>query len=221
MLKRSSPARVDACRAYGAEVILADDVHKAFEIVDKIAACEGRMFIHPFEGRDTALGTATLGLEFLEQVPHLDTVIVPVGGGGLAAGVAAAVKMLRPEAIVYGVEPFGADSMYRSFATGSPQGIATVTTIADSLGAPAARPYSFGLCHTYVDAVVRIDDEALKRAMRLLFEDAKLAVEPAGAAATAALCGPLAGRVKGRHVGLIVCGANIDAGTYCSYLAGG
>jgi len=95
-----------------------------------------------------------------------------------------------------------------------------VATIADSLGAPSAQPYSFGLCRDSIDEIVRVEDDELKRAMSLLFRDAKLAVEPAGAAATAALCGPLKDRLKGRNVGVIVCGANIDPATYWSYLNG-
>jgi len=220
MLQRSNPARVEACKHYGAEVIQVEDVHKAFDLVHEIERTEGRIFVHPYEGRGTAMGTATLGLEMIEQAPELDAVIVPIGGGGLAAGVSTAVKMLRPNAVVYGVEPFGADSMYRSFEKGSPQGIDKVATIADSLGAPSAQPYSFGLCRDSIDEIVRVEDDELKRAMGLLFRDAKLAVEPAGAAATAALCGPLKDRLKGRNVGVIVCGANIDPATYWSYLNG-
>jgi threonine dehydratase len=218
MLQRSNPARVAACKHYGAEVIQVEDVHKAFDLVHEIERTEGRIFVHPYEGRGTAMGTATLVVELIEQNPAIDTVIVPIGGGGLAAGVSTAVKMMRPNAVVYGVEPFGADSMYRSFEKGSPQGIDKVATIADSLGAPSAQPYSFGLCRDSIDEIVRVDDDELKRAMRLLFQDAKLAVEPAGAAATAALCGPLKDRLKGRNAGVIVCGANIDPATYWSYL---
>ncbi|HEY7508723.1 MAG TPA: pyridoxal-phosphate dependent enzyme, partial [Vicinamibacteria bacterium] len=171
------------------------------------------------EGPRTALGTATLGLELVEQVPDLEAVVVPIGGGGLCAGVAAAVKLLRPGCRVFGVEPEGADTMRRSFDAGSPQKIDAVRTIADSLGAPHAAPYSFGLCREYVDEVVLVDDDALRRAMLLLFWSAKLAVEPAGAAATAALAGPLRDRLAGRRVALIVCGANIDAPTFTRHLA--
>jgi threonine dehydratase len=109
--------------------------------------------------------------------------------------------------------------MRRSFAAGSPQAIDQVRTIADSLGAPYAAPYSFGLCRRYVDDLVLVDDDALRRAMRLLFASAKLAVEPAGAAATAALCGPLRDRLRGKRVGVIVCGANIDPATFSAHLA--
>jgi threonine dehydratase len=131
----------------------------------------------------------------------------------------AAIKQLRPSCRVYGVEPEGADTMRRSFAAGSPQAIDAVRTIADSLGAPYAAPYSFSLCRRYVDDLVIVSDDELRRAMRLLFTSAKLAVEPAGAAATAALVGPLRGRVEGRRVGLVVCGANIDPATFAAHLA--
>jgi len=218
MPKTASPFRVAKCRELGAEIELVEDVHIAFDRVKRIEREEGRTFVHPFEGPRTALGTATLGLELIEQVGDLDAVVVPIGGGGLCAGVAAAVKLARPQCKVYGVEPEGADSMRRSFEKGSPQSIEAVRTIADSLGAPHAAPYSFELCRRYVDDLVLVSDDALRRAMLLVFSSAKLAVEPAGAAATAALCGPLRERLAGRRVALIVCGANIDAATFARHL---
>lgn len=219
MPKNANPFRVQGCRELGAEVELVDDVHKAFARVKQIQETEGRSFVHPFEGEKTALGTATVGLELLEDVPDLDAVIVPIGGGGLIAGIAAAVKLLRPQTLVFGVEPEGADSMHKSFAAGQPQAIEAVRTIADSLGAPHAAPYSFALCRRYVDELVKVSDDQLRAAMDLLFRSAKLAVEPAGAAATAALCGPLRESLRGKRVGLIVCGANIDPETFATHLA--
>jgi threonine dehydratase len=218
MPRSASPFRVTRCRELGAEVELVEDVHRAFDRVRQIEREEGRTFVHPFEGPLTALGTATVGLEVTEQVEGLDAVIVPIGGGGLCAGVAAAVKLARPSCQVFGVEPTGADTMTRSLAAGTPQAIDAVRTIADSLGAPHAAPYSFDLCRRYVDEVVLVDDDQLRSAMLLLFVSAKLAVEPAGAAATAALCGPLRERLAGRRVALIVCGANIDPATFSRHL---
>lgn len=214
MPKSANPARVAICRDYGAETVLVDDVHLAFAEVERIQEEEGRVFVHPFEGRRTVLGTATVGLELMSQVDDLDAVIVPIGGGGLCAGVATAVKLIRPQCRVFGVEPEGADTMHRSFAAGKPVAIDRVRTIADSLGAPHAAPYSFSLCREHVDELVKIDDEAMRRAMGLLFRSMKLAVEPAGASATAALRGPLAERLRGRRVGLILCGTNIDFETF-------
>lgn len=214
MMKSANPFRVAQCRSYGAEIVFVDDVHTAFETVMEIEAEEGRTFVHPYEGRLTALGTATLGLELCRQVADIDAVIVPIGGGGLCAGVAAAVKLLQPNCRVFGVEPEGADTMHRSFAAGSPQGIDKVRTIADSLGAPHAEPYSFELCRQNVDELVLIDDDMMRRAMGFLFGEMKLGVEPAGASATAALIGPLREKLQGKRVGVIVCGANIDLETF-------
>lgn len=214
MPKTANPARVALCRAYGAEVVLADDVYAAFAEVERIQHDEGRGFIHPFEGETTVLGTATVGWELCNQVGNLDAVIVPIGGGGLIAGIACAVKQMQPQCKVFGVEPEGADSMSRSFAAGSPQKLERVDTIADSLAAPYALPYSFNVTRRFVDEIVTLPDAAMQRAMGLLFADMKLAVEPAGAAATAALCEPLRERLQGRRVGVIVCGSNIDLATF-------
>src|SRR5438105_4932072 len=171
---------------------------------------------------DAAVGADTqvlLRLELCTQARDLDAVGIPIGGGGLCAGVAAAVKQISPRTLVFGVEPEGADTMHRSFASGKPERIDKVRTIADSLGAPYAAPYSFDLCRRYVDDLVKISDDEIRAAMLLLFRSAKLAVEPAGAAATAALCGPLRERLLGKRVALIVCGANIDRETFCGHLA--
>jgi threonine dehydratase len=216
----ASPFRIAECRRYGGEVVLESDFHEAFKRVDEIRDREGRTLIHPFEGILTARGTGTLGLEFIEQVPDLDAVIIPIGGGGLAAGVSTAIRLAKPDCLIFGVEPFGADTMYRSFEKGSPQSIEKIETIADSLGAPYALPISYALCRASIDEIVRIRDEDMVAAMRFLLEHVRLAVEPAGAAATAALLGPLKERLGGRRVGLIVCGSNIDAATYSRLIGG-
>lgn len=214
MIKSASPIRIEACRELGAEVILADNVHAAFEKVGKIRDEEGRYFVHPFEGPGVALGTATVGLEICEQVSDFDVLIVPVGGGGLCAGISSAVRQINPGCTIIGVEPEGADSMHRSFASGRPETIETVNTIADSLGAPFAAPYSFALCRDNVDELVKITDEQIKSMMGLMFRELKIAVEPACAASSAALMGPLKKRFPGKTVVLVLCGSNIDWTTY-------
>jgi threonine dehydratase len=221
MFAAANPARVEKVRRYGGEVVLVGDVTEAFEAAKRIEGEEGRTFVHPYEGPRTALGTATLGLEWLEQAPDLEAVVVPVGGGGLLAGIACAVKQLRPGCQVFGVEPVGADSMWRSFAAGSPRRVERIATVADSLGAPYALPYSFGLCRRYADEIVRIEDGAMVDAMRLAFDGLKLALEPAGAAATAALLGPLRERLAGRRVGAILCGSNIDPAGFARLVGAG
>lgn len=214
MIMNASPVRIEACRHYGAEVILAEDVHAAFELVEEIRETEGRYFVHPFEGPNVALGTGTVGLEICEQVGEFDALIIPIGGGGLCAGISSVVKQLNPTCSVIGVEPEGADSMHRSFASGQPETIEKVMTIADSLGAPFAAPYSFALCRQYVDELVRVTDDEIRDAMGILFRELKIAVEPACAASTAALLGPLNGRFAGKKVVLLFCGSNIDWKTF-------
>lgn len=221
MIATASAVRIARAEAFGAEVILAEDARSAFALVDRIAEEEGRVLVHPFEGPATALGTATVALEFAEQAGALDALIVPIGGGGLCAGMATAIKLMAPNCAVYGVEPEGADSMRRSFAAGEPVAIGPIRTIADSLGAPMALPYSFDLCRRGVDELVTVSDDELRAAMKLLFDEMKLAVEPAGAASTAALVGPLHGRFKGQRVGLIACGANIDIATFATHVQAG
>ncbi len=221
MPRSANPVRVEGCRRLGAEVVLVDDVQAAFEETRRIERDEGRFFVHPFEGRQVALGTATLGLELHQQCAGLQAVIVPIGGGGLCAGVASALKQLDPTCRIYGVEPEGADSMHRSFAAGSPQKIDVVRTIADSLGAPHAAPYTFALCRKWVDQLVMVDDDQICRAMALLYQTAKLATEPAGAAAAAALLWPLSSELKGKRVGLIVCGSNLDVASFARFVQRG
>ena len=222
MPRNANPFRVQMCRELGVTVELVDNVHDAFARVKEIEAGEGRTFVHPYEGPKTALGTASVGLEFIDQVraagDSLDAVIVAAGGGGLAAGVACAVKLMSPETMVYVVEPEGADSLSRSFKAGTPQSIDAVRTIADSLGAPRCEPYSFALNRRFVDEVVLVNDDQIREAMRLLFRSAKLVVEPAGAAALAALMHPLRARLEGKRVGIVVCGANIDPETFAKHL---
>ncbi len=222
MPKNANAFRVQVCRELGATIELVDNVHEAFARVKEIEATEGRTFVHPFEGPKTALGTASVGMEFIDQVraasASLDAVIVAAGGGGLSAGVACAVKQMSPKTAVYVVEPEGADSLSRSFKAGSPQAIEAVRTIADSLGAPRCEPYSYALNRRFVDELVLVNDDQIREAMRLLFRAAKLAVEPAGAAALAALMHPLRARLEGKSVGIVVCGANIDPETFAKQI---
>ena len=214
MTASANPWRVAACKAYGGEVIIADDVHQAFERVNSIRDEEGRFFVHPFEGPAIALGTGGVGLEICEQVEAFDTLLVPVGGGGLIGGISNAVKQLRPDAQIVGVEPEGADTMHRSFASGQPERIDSVHTIADSLGAPFAMEYSYRLTQDNVDRLTLVSDDELRISMGFLFNQMSLAVEPACAATTAALLGPLRSSLAGQTVVIVMCGSNIDWATF-------
>lgn len=214
MFASANPSRVDACRAHGAQVVMADDAHAAFRLAEKIQQEENRYFVHPFEGPQVATGTGSIGIEICEQAGSFDAVVVAVGGGGLLGGLSNAVKMLRKDVEVIGVEAEGAATMHRSLAAGQPTAIDSVDTIADSLGAPFTMPYSFELCRRNVDRMVLVSDVDLRRAMGVLLKAMKIAVEPACAAATAALLGPLRTALTGKHVVLVFCGSNIDWPTF-------
>lgn len=221
MIKTANPARVALARGCGAEVLLAEDGPTGFAMVREIEREEGRFFVHPFNSYRTILGTATLGAEWAEQAAsggRLDAVILPIGGGGLAGGAATALKQSMPGITVYGVEPEGADAMSQSFTTGGPVKMGKMHSIADSLMAPHTEAYSYGLCRRNVDELVRVSDDALRTAMRVLFEELKLAVEPACAAATAAALGPLRERIAGLRVGVLLCGSNMDAAAFCGHM---
>ena len=214
-----NPFRLRAIQDYSAEVIQVENISLVLTEMRRIAEIENRTIMHPFENPLVTLGTGTLGYEFINQVPDLDAVIVPIGGGGLASGVACAVKQINPHCKVYGVEPSGANSMTLSLAAGHPLTLPNgPRSIADSLSAPCTEPYSLSICQRFLDDVVLIEDDEMRTAMKILFEDLKLAVEPAGAAATAALLGPLKDRCIGLKTGIIVCGANIDTETFHSLL---
>ena len=160
-----------------------------------------------------------MGIELCEDVAQLDAVIVPVGGGGLIAGVASAVKQMQPDCQVIGVEPSGANGMQQSLSSGAPKTQVSVSTIADSLGAPMHAPRSFSLVRQFVDQIVTVSDDQLRDGMRRMFTDMQLAVEPACAASIAALQGPLAQTMRGKRVALIACGTNIDLATYSALLS--
>ena len=217
MPKTANPFRVSCCEKLGAEIVFGNTITELIDIVGTLQEQEGRTLVHPFEGDHTFDATATVGLELINDAPDLDAVIVPVGGGGLISGIAAAIKQLRPDCIVYGVEPEGAQGMTQSIASGKPASTVNVSTIADSLGAPMHMPKSFALVQHYVDDIVRVSDDQLRDVMRHMFTDLQLAVEPACAAAMTALLHPLKEKLAGRKVGLILCGSNIDQTTFNHY----
>ena len=181
---------------------------------------EGRHILHPFNDVNMAFGAATCGAEIVEDAPPLDLVVLPVGGGGLISGMAAAIKRHNPDITIIGVEPKGADSMHRSFASGTPATLDRIDTIADSLGAPKAMPESFALARQNVDELVLIDDSAMADTMLLMRHALSLIAEPACMASLAATLGPLRDRIRGKSVGVLACGANISPDRYARYTAG-
>ncbi len=177
--------------------------------LDEKTSQTGRTKLHPFEAPHMLLGAATCGYEIVCALPDLDAIIVPVGGGGLIAGVSRAVKLFSPACQVIGVEPVGAAGMTRSVEAGSPQTLDSVQTVAVSLAASRAEPLTFSAVQAHVDRMLTLPDSALIAAMRRFNTDLSLMVEPACAASFAALTGPLRAELAGKRVAIIACGSNI------------
>jgi threonine dehydratase len=219
MWRTANPQKVDAARGYGAEVDLeADDAAAAYERLQAYVEETGAVFVHPFDDPVLQAGHGSLGLEVVEDVPDVDVVVVPIGGGGLAAGVATAVKGLRAGARVIGVEPEGAPTLSAALAAGAVVAIAPAT-IADGLAAPFTGEQTLAACRERLDAVVLVSEEEIEAGLRFLYGRAKLACEPAGAAATGAL---LAGKIPlepGEVVVSVVSGGNAAPETASAILA--
>jgi threonine dehydratase len=177
-----------ATRAYGADVVFHGRyIDQALIRARQFAAETGAVLIHPFDHEDIVAGQGTCGLEVLEQTPDVKTVIVPTGGGGLVAGMATAIKALRPDVRVVGVQAEGAAAFPGSLAAGSPVALESMHTMADGIAVGCPGEVPFQAVRSYVDDVVTVSEESLSRALLALLERAKLVVEPAGAAAVAAV----------------------------------
>lgn len=209
MPAHASAAKVEATRGYGGKVELVDgEMIRAFQRAEQLAS-EGRVMVHPFADPRVAAGQGTVALEILAHADDLDAVIVPIGGGGLIAGIATVIKSQRPHVRVIGVEPERAPTMRRSLDAGSPQTI-PVQTVADGLAAPTTAELNLTIAQRYVDDVVLVSDDEILCAMRDLFAYAKLVVEPSAAAGVAGL---LSGRItldRSSSVVAIVTGGNVD-----------
>lgn len=215
MPSTASALRIARARSFGAEIILTSSGAEAAALAQEIAEQEARLLIHPFEHPAVIAGAATVGLEMLEDAPgEIDAVVIAIGGGGLAGGVAGAIKALAPNCAIYGVEPEGAANMRASLDAGRPLHARVPVTIADSLAPPFCLPYSFSLCQTFLDDVVTVSETDLIEAMKLWHDQANLMLEPAAAAPWAALRGPLATRLSGKRAAIILCGANISAAQF-------
>jgi threonine dehydratase len=209
--KTASQLKLDAAQAYGAETLrLGDTPLEAFEAMFGVREERGLVLIHPFDDPLVLAGQGTLGLELVEDVPDVGTVVIPIGGGGLIGGAAIALRQLRPDVRIVGVEPEGAPTLTRALAHGGPVPLEQVATIADGLSAPFAGGLTYELVRDLVDDVVLVSDDEILQAMRLLALRAKVVAEPAAAAGLAAL---LAGRVApaAGPVVVVISGGNVAA----------
>jgi threonine dehydratase len=220
MWRTASALKIEAARGYGATVDTeAPDIPSAFERLEQLGEETGRTLVHPYDDPLVMAGQGTVGLELLEDVPDVDVVLVPVGGGGLVSGIAAAVKGLRPHARVVAVEPELSPAMHASLEAGEPVTVAP-SSIADGLAGPYAGPNCIAVCRRLGVESVLVTEDELREAFRFLYARAKLACEVAGAATTAAL---LAGKVPlegGETVAAVVSGGNVVPETASAILAG-
>ena len=205
-------AKVDATRGYGAEIVPYDRWKDSREEIGAaLAEARGLELVRPYDDPLIMAGQGTTALELLADVSDLDTLVVPVGGGGLIAGCATAAKGLRPEIRVVGVEPAAGDDTRRSLAAGERVDIGVPRTIADGLQASAPGELTFEVNRRLVDEIVTVDDDEIVDAMALLFDRLKLVTEPSGAVGVAAL---LAGRVRGERVGVVISGGNVGVARF-------
>ena len=203
-------SKVEATKSYGAEVVMVkgvyDDAYKrALELRDE----KGLTFVHPFDDDDVIAGQATIALEILNNMKNIDAIVVPIGGGGLIAGIAYAVKHLAPHIKVYGVQAVGAPSMHNALKNGSIEALTSVSTIADGIAVKRPGENTFRMCSQYVDEVVTVTDGEISSAILALIEQHKMIAEGAGAVAVAAVMFDKI-PMKNKNIVCVVSGGNID-----------
>jgi threonine dehydratase len=215
MWSTASPAKIEATRGYGAEIDLeAPGPETVFERLSRLQEETGRTLVHPFDDPLVVAGQGTVGLEIAEDVPQVDVVVVPVGGGGLLAGIATAL----PDTRVVGVEPSTSNALSAGLAAGAPTPVAP-RSIADGLNAPFAGWLPIRVAAERGLELVQVEEQEIEDGMRFLYQRAKLACEPAGAAATAALQAGKVALEPGETVVAVVSGGNVSAETAAAILA--
>ena len=207
---------IEATRGYGAEVVLVANSTVAFEKIGDYET-QGWTTIHPFDDPLVMAGQATVGLEIVEDCPDVTDVVISIGGGGFMGGVAAAVKSLRPQVRIWGVETEGADAMARALAAGRPVHLEAITSIARTLGAPSVSERTLELARKYLESVTVVPDREAVAALRFLLERAKVLTEPA-ASCTLAAAERLRDRfTKDSRLVLVLCGGNVAVDDLCGY----
>jgi threonine dehydratase len=209
---------LDATRGYGADIVLCPDIKAAFAETARLQQ-EGHVLVHPFDDPLVAAGQGTVGLEILEDLPGATRVYVSIGGGGFIGGVATAIRTIKPDATIIGVETRGADAMSQSLAAGKLVELPAITSIARTLGAPRVSDFTLRLVRELVEEVVVVDDAAAARALFLLLERTKHLTEPAAACCLAAAEEQRAMFTTKDQVVLVLCGGNVSAADLANFFA--
>lgn len=211
--------------ALGADVLIAETIAEAFDLAAQVVDRRGLSYVHPYDGEATIAATASLGLEWIDDclasggLP--DAIVLPVGGGGLAAGVAHAFHLRSPATLVFTAEPFGAPTFKTALEEGRPTPVQLTPTVADSLGGPVMGELSFEICRRLVRETVLVAEEDIKAALSTIFTALRLYLEPSAAVALAAVRGPLRAQLVDKSVGILICGANIDVASFAALLPEG
>ena len=204
-------SKVEATKRYGAEVVLIDGIYDdAYAAACAEVEKTGAMFVHPFDDDDVIAGQGTIGLEILEDMSSVEAVVVPIGGGGLASGIAVAIKTLNPNCKVYGVQAAGAPSMAESYHAKNILATPSVKTFADGIAVKRPGDKTFDYCSKYLDDIVTVTDDEIATAIVMLMEGQKLIAEGAGATALAAIHFKKLPQIKGKKVVALLSGGNID-----------
>lgn len=213
MPEHAIPTKVQAIKEYGAEARFAPSMEFVFPAMQAYQQEHGLTYVPPFSDPAIIAGQGTIGLEILEDLPDVEAVVVPVGGGGLLAGIALAIKSIKPDVRIVGVEPEGASAVSQSIKTGKLVTLDHIDTVADGLAAPFAGAASQAIVERCADDVVLVSDDEIIAALRLIVERTKIVVEPSGAAGVAALLAGKAGVPWGAKTVAILSGGNVDRET--------
>jgi len=207
----ANPVKLAGVKKYGGEIILCGTVSSQREDkMRELVELEQRISVHPFEDNYVKAGQGTISLEILEANPHINCIVVPIGGGGLISGVATAAKSVKPNVSVVGIEPSGAPRYSLSRAAGKPISLEHVETIADGTKTDKANPHNFPIIEKYVDGLITVDEEPIRDAMKLLLTQVKLFVEPSGALGVAAALSKSMPFTPDDHVCFVLSGGNGD-----------
>ena len=218
MYDSANQYRLNKVKSLNANLFLTDP-YNTFKNVEKASKIDGYYFIHPFDGKFTIQGTASLGFEICQQMEKIDNIIISVGGGGLIAGVGSIVHQKFPQCKIIGVEPEGAQGLSDSIKNNKPLTNVIINSIADSLCAPLHMPYSFSICKNVISEMVVVSDQEMKKSMKFMFDHYKLALEPACVAGIAALNGPLKNKFQKQNTLVILCGSNIDMKSWLNLIS--
>ena len=209
MYESANQYRLNKVKSLKANLLLTNPIN-AFKDVQNASKKDGYYYVHPFDGKFTLQGTASLGYEIINQVDKIDNVIIAVGGGGLISGVGSIIRQKFPNCNIIGVEPEESNGMTESLKKGYALKKVKTNSIADSLSPPLHMPYSFSVCKEIINYIVLVSDNEMKKYMKYMFENFKFFLEPACVAGIAALLGPLKGKLKNQNTLVIMCGSNID-----------